>query len=453
MARRRALAAAVVAGAVLALLAALAFVPFDATALGRAVLARAAAATGVSLTAREFHLRPAAGLAIDGLEGSATFTGGRASVAVERLVLDHRLWRLLLGELVVDRLVLHRPRIRLVEARVDGRAARPGTAGGAGAAGLGRLALRVSRIDVEDGTIELQALGEPRPVVVSGLDLSLREVTFDAGRPTALSGLGGAGELRVEQVAFARSRASDVRGSLRLGGGRLSTGPVRFQTPQGPFEATLDAQLEKLPFAYTLSLRGQPLDLGAMMAGGAAGAGPAAIELDGRGAGAEAAGLIGRGVLRLEAGQLPATPLLRALERTLGRTRLVGARYEATEAPFRVEGGRVLLDDLRLRTEQVGLDVAGWASLDGPLHLRLSIHTPRAGLVVEGVAKGALDLMTDVQGQVVLPLEVTGTQQQPRVRPDASALAAQARRGGARTLLEKAGRGLGGLLGRKPPER
>ena len=77
--------------------------------------------------------------------------------------------------------------------------------------------------------------------------------------------------------------------------------------------------------------------------------------LDARRLGAEATGLSGRGVLRLEAGALPDTPLLKAVERALGRACLAGARSEATEAPFRVEGGRVLLDGLRLGTEQVGL--------------------------------------------------------------------------------------------------
>jgi hypothetical protein len=457
MARRRAVTAVWLAAAAAALVLLLALVRFDADTLGRAVLARASAATGVTLTARRFRMRTLSGLAIEGIEGKATFRGGRGTVAIERLVLDHRLWRLLLGEVVVDRLIVERPHIRLEETRAPERGARsaPGPAAGP-AASLGRLALRVSRIDVEDGAIELAALGQPRPTVLRGFALALRDVAFDAARGAALAGLSGAGELRVEEVAFARTRARDVRGALRLGGGRLSTGAIRFQTPQGPFEATLDAQLDRLPFTYTLALAGEPLDLGSLItvsARGSGGPGEAALRLDGRGVGTEATGLTGRGVLRLEKGELPATPLLAAVERVLGRTRLVGAPYEATEAPFRVEGGRVWLDDLRLRTEQVGVDVAGWASLDGPLELALAVHAPRAGLAVEGVAAGALDLMTDDQGRVVVPLAVVGTQQQPRVRPDLGKVAETARRGGARTLLEKAGRGLGGLLRGKDKER
>jgi AsmA-like protein len=449
---RRHLTAAVAVGAALALLGAAALVSFDASTLGRAVLQRGAAVLGGTLTARSFRLRPLTGLSLEGLEGSLAFTGGTATVSVERLVLDHRLGRLLLGELAVDRLVLQRPRVRLVESTSEARVARPRPA----AAGLGPLALRISRIDVEDGTLELQAPGQARPMVVSGFSLKLRDVAFDGRAAAALAGLSGAGEVRAARVAFARSDATDVSGSVRVGGGRLSTGAVRFQTPQGPFQATLDARLDKLPLSYTLALRGEPLNVGSMMTVSSAGTpgapGAGALQLDARGVGTEATGLVGRGVLRLSAGTLPATPLLQGVERALGRTRLVGAAYEATEAPFRIEGGRVLLDDFQLRTGHVGLDVAGWASLQGPLELTLAIHAPREGLTVEGVAAGALDLMTDDQGRVVVPLKVVGTQEQPRVRPDVAALAAQARRGGARTLLEKAGRGLGGLLRRKPRE-
>jgi hypothetical protein len=445
MARSRA-ALLLAAGAVVLLIAAAALFSFDASRLGRAVLERAAAATGATLTAHEVRLRLLTGLTLEGVEGSAAFDGGRATIALDRLVLDHSLWRLALGQLVVDRLLIERPHVRLVETR---RTPAPASAPATAAAALGPLSLRVSRVDVEDGTIELKALAEPQPVVLRGFDLRLREITLDRAAGPALAGLGGAGEVEIAEIAFPRTRAAELSGALRVGGGRLSTGPVRFTTPHGPFEATLDARLERLPFTYTLALRGDPLDLSTMIAAGegqAARAGHATLQLQGTGVGSEAAGLTGRGTVRLGGGELPATPLLRAIEAVIGRTRLVGAPYEPTEAAFRVERGRVLLDELQIRAPPVGLDVAGWASLQGPLELTLAVHTPREGISVAGMAREALDLMTDDQGRIVVPLKVTGTQQAPQVRPDAAALAATARRSGARRLLEEAGRGLGGLL-------
>jgi len=427
-------------------LAALSFVEFDATRLGRAVLEQAGAVTGAKLGARAFRLRPVTGLVLEDVEASASFTGGTAAVTIERLVLDHRLRRLLVGEVAVDRLVLRRPRIRLTETQASRPVPKP-PPGASAAASVAGLALRVSRIDVQDGTIELQAPGQPRPVVVKGLELRLRDVALEPGRTPMLSALSGVGDVRVAEVAFAKSRALDLRGSVRVGGGRLKTDTVRFRTDQGPFEATLEADLVRLPLTYALSLHGDPLDMTAIT--GARGFGAGALRLDARGVGPEAEGLEGRGDLRLQAGTLPAAPVLRAVEQLLGRTGLIGARYQAADAPFRIERGRVILDGFKLQTDLVGMDASGWASLAGPMELVLAIHTPRQGLTVRGVGSEALDVLTDEQGRVVVPLKVTGTPEAPKVAPDMAALGAQARRAGARTLIEK---GLSGLLRRKPQE-
>jgi hypothetical protein len=98
------------------------------------------------------------------------------------------------------------------------------------------------------------------------------------------------------------------------------------------------------------------------------------------------------------------------------------------------------------------MDAAGWASLAGPMELELAVHTPRQGLAVAGVASDALDLLTDDQGRVVLPLKVTGTPEAPKVGPDLAALGAQARHAGIRALIEKKGPSLGDLFRRKPKD-
>jgi len=444
---RRAVIAGTAAAGVLLALSALAFVEFDATRLGRAVLERAGAVTGARLTARAFRLRPITGLVLEDVDAAASFTGGSASVTIDRLVLDHRLRRLLVGEVAVDRVVLRRPRIRLVEAP-SSRAAAKAPPASAAAASVAGLALRISRIDVEDGTIELQAPGQTRPVVVKGLELRLRDVALEPGQTPVLTALSGVGDVRVAEVVFARSRALDLRGSVRVGGGRLKTDTVRFRTDEGPFEATLEADLGRLPLSYALSVHGDPLDMATIT--GARGFGAGTLQFAARGVGPEAEGLEGRGSLRLRAGTLPAAPVLSAVEQLLGRSGLVGARYAATEAPFRVEHGRVILDGFRLQTDIVALDAAGWASLAGPMQLTLAVQTPRQGLTVAGVASDALDLLTDEHGRVVLPLRVTGTPEAPKVAPDMAALGAQATRAGTHALIEK---GVGALFRRKPPPK
>src|SRR5437868_1088238 len=113
--RRRRVALAAVAVAAAGVAGAALFMELDATALGRAVLERAGTAIGGTLSARSIRMRPLSGLVLQGVEASSSFTGGRATASIDRLVLDHRLLRLLGGEIAVDRLLLQRPKVRLVE--------------------------------------------------------------------------------------------------------------------------------------------------------------------------------------------------------------------------------------------------------------------------------------------------------------------------------------------------
>ena len=232
--RRWSVAAAVVAGLAL-LLVVLSFAEFDATRLGRAVLEQAGAVTGAKLTARAFRLRPITGLVLEDVEAAASFTGGNAAVTIDRLVLDHRLRRLLVGEVAVDRLVLRRPHIRLTETQAS-RPAPKTPPGSSAAASVAGLALRVSRIDVEDGTIELQAPGQPRPVVVKGLELRLRDVALEPGRTPVLSALSGVGDVRVAEVVSALGYTDcTARGPA----------PCRLRLPSG-------AVLPELPTTHSI---------------------------------------------------------------------------------------------------------------------------------------------------------------------------------------------------------
>jgi hypothetical protein len=415
--------------------------------MGRAVLERAGAALGAKATARGFRLGLLKGLTLEGVEASSDLQGGRYELALEKLIFRHRLLPLLAGRLSVERIVLQRPHLRLME--TAGAPAHRRAPVAAAPALPAALNLHVSEAQVRDGSLELRSRDLPSPVMVAGLDLRLRELALDPARGPFLAGLAGEGEIAIDSIAFARTRVREVTGRLRLRDGRLETEGVRFTTEEGRFEATLVARLERLPLAYSLVLTGNPLDLNvASGAGKGGGFGPALLDLKGEGVGAESSGLSGSGLLKLDGGALPAAPLLKAIEAALGRTHLVGARYRATEAPFRIERGRVLFQGFRLESDQVGLEAGGMISLQGPIDVAVAVRTPRQGLSLGGVSADLLDALTDEAGFVRLPLRVTGSQERPRVAPDLGALAAQARQGGARVLMRKAGDKLKGLLSR-----
>jgi hypothetical protein len=257
--------------------------------------------------------------------------------------------------------------------------------------------------------------------------------------------------VKIAEIALARTRVRAVAGTLRLEKGRVASDDVRFQTEEGPFTASWSADLRTLPFTYALAIDGAPLDLSTALGptSGSGRLGPARLRLDGRGVGPEARGLKGKGVLRLDAGTLPSTPLLVALEQAIGRTRLVGSSYRAGETPFRVADGRVSFEDFRLDTDAAGIVAGGWTSLDGPLDLTVAVRTPRSQVRIAQVPDTVLEALTDTEGNVRIPFRVTGTRERPRIVPDVGDLLAQARAGGVRALAGQARDRLRDLL-RKP---
>jgi hypothetical protein len=423
----------------------LALAEFSSPELGRALLDRAGAATGVRLEAAEFHLSILRGLSLGRVRAVGTYPGGRYDLTVDKIVFQHRLLPLLAGRLTVDRIRIERPRAVLIEAE------RATPAPGAAAAGMAAvavpIALHVVEAVIDNGRVELQARGRA-PITVSGLDVRLRDLALGAGDGNALGRLSASGDFKAEEIALPVTRAREAEGSLRLAAGHLDVDGLRFRTDEGRFQTRLSADLNRLPFSYTLAVEGRPLDINALAGatGKGGGFGPAHLTLEAGGVGPEPAGLTGKGVLRLEAGTLPSTPLLVAIERALGRTGLSGVHYQASETPFRVEHGRVIVDRFRLDSDAVGLEASGWSSLEGPLELSVAVRTPRPEVRIPELPPAVLDALVDQEGWVRIPLRVTGTRVAPRVSPDVAALLADARREGGKALANRAAEKLKGLL-------
>jgi uncharacterized protein involved in outer membrane biogenesis len=437
------------AGAVVAVVAAAALglaltLEFESPRLGRAALDRVAAATGARVSAQRFRLRPLRGLVLQGVEARRALDGAQVTATVEELVFDHRLLSLLRRRLEVDRIVVKKPAVRMVEER-GARAPRLAPSGLLAATAL---ALHVSSVDVRDGTVEMMS-GRRVAARLSGLDLELRDLELPA--TAGLAGLRGRGRLRVDELRAGTGAARSLAGDFRIEGGELRTESLRFALDAGGFAGTVAAPLGRVPTRYEVSLASDRLDLNALAGMGKDGRlGPARVSLRARGQGAGTESLEGRGTLTLEAGTLPSTPLFQAVDAVLGARRFVGARYRATTAPFRLARGRVWLDGLRVEGDGFASEVTGSVAFAGSLDLGVAVRTPRSGLAARAVPVAVLDAMTGADGQVLVALRVTGTQAAPRITPDAGAMAAQARDAGTRRLAERAGRALGGLFRRTP---
>lgn len=432
-----AVAALVAAG----MLAAALFLEFDSPRMGQAALARIGSALGARVEARAFRFRLIRGLALEGLTATSDLAGGHWTLTTEALVLDHRLWPLLRGRVEIERIILRRPHLRF-EPGPSGVAA---PARAAALPGAAALALRVVEARMDDGTVEVVTPGRP-PFTITKLDFKMRDVAL-AG--TALSSLTAEGRATADSIRFARTEATKVEADFKVQGGAFSADPIRFRTKEGRFQSRLRARVDRLPLTYSIDLGGDPIDLN-VMAGLApdAGLGPARLRFTGQGSGAGAASLRGQGSLHMDAGRLPASPLLQRVQGVLAAP-LVGARYEASDTPFRLYEGRVDFDSFRFRADRYSLEMRGWMLLSGPLSLTASARAPRDQVRVAGVPPTVLDTLVDAEGYVVVPLLVTGTQKDPVVRPDVGALTAEATRGAGAVAARKAGEGLLGWLRRR----
>lgn len=451
-----------VAGSVLLLILALGvlaafLVEFDSPELGRRVLSKASAATGVELAAEEFRLNLRRGLVLHGVTAAGRRSGGAYQVAVDELVFEHEWLPLLKGTVAIARVRVERPRIEVSTTRSARPRSVPSKRNEQESPSRGEeangedeevasggpsfsLVVEVSEIIVNDGAVSLRQEasdgGDAKEVTLRGLNVDIRDLVFAPGAVSPLHGFSGKGRLTVTEAELDETRVRDLEARMDAAQGRFQLSELGLVSDEGTFRGTATVDFNTVPFVYELSLEGDPLDVNELagMADESFGAGR--LRFDARGFGSDSKNLQGKGVLKLDAGALPSHPVLAKAEQTLGRTGLVGSSYRATEAPFEIQNNRVFIEDFVFESAQAGLGLNGWLSLDGPLALELVVKTPREGLKIKEVPEQVLDVLTDDEGWVVVPMLVSGTREKPQVRPDVKALVTRARQG-TKKLLEQ----------------
>jgi uncharacterized protein involved in outer membrane biogenesis len=432
------------------------FRTYDSPELGQALLEQVSQDSGVELSATSFRLSLLSGLVLGGVTGSSQAPGRQFDLTLDHLVFEHRLLPLLSGTVAIDRVVLERPQIVLVEspeavAKEDAQREpkEPKSDQAPAAAETAGLALKVKEIRVEEATIVLKTAGVEGETRIEGLDFLMEQLAFDP-QTGSLAALSAQGELSIREVSLDTLRITETSGRFQLADARFVVPELTCKTPYGPFGANLEVDFSAVPFCYAFSGRGDPLDVNRML-GATEGFGPASVAVEAEGAGPEPRDLTGNGRVSLAQGRFPAMEMLSRIDQALGKTAVVGGRYEATEATFKLKNNVVTLAPFRFTSDIARLDLEGWANLEGPLDLKLAVATPREGLRVEGVGSRTLDLLADDAGWVAVPMGVSGTLEEPKVRPDVKALASQAGRGAKREVKKKATESLRGLLGGKKP--
>jgi len=160
------------------------------------------------------------------------------------------------------------------------------------------------------------------------------------------------------------------------------------------------------------------------------------------------------GDLALREGRLSGQPLQMQLADYLQAPDLGQLRVEDWLQPFRVEGGRLVLDGMSLRAGDLAIEGRGWQALDGSLALDLDLLVPpryARALRDELPPEASALLLGGEAERVLLPVRVTGTQTSPRFQLDAARLTAAAQQR-LRERVQEEGDRLRDDLGRRAGE-
>jgi hypothetical protein len=423
---------------------------WDSPELGQALLDKVSAATGIQMKAEGFRLNLLKGLVLDKVEARSSEEGRELTFNLDRLVFEHRLLPLLSGTVAIDRILLEKPRFDVVQSKAKGSSSpevdTPGGEAGSAGGGVG-LALDVKQIQIEDGSLSVKNPEGVEKTRVEGLDLEMRNVAFDP-EAASLAALSAEGTLGIREMVFDTMELTETQGNFQLAEAIFVIPELTFSMPHAKFTAGAKLDFQRAPFTYAMNAKGEPMDVNRMV-GAKEGFGPASLHLEVQGAGPETKDLKAEGLLALQEGRFPAAPMFARIDTALGKKAVVGSPYQATEVSLRIANDRVLLAPFRFESGDARLDLQGTMELAGSIDFDLSLATPREGVQIEGVGSNVLDLLADNEGWVPVPIDITGTLQDPRIRPDVKALASQAGHGVKREVTEKATDALKGLLKKK----
>ncbi|HXV65352.1 MAG TPA: hypothetical protein VEK15_31950 [Vicinamibacteria bacterium] len=418
---------------------------WDAPELGRKILAKAGEATGATITASGFRFNLFRGVILENVEASSAREGREMSATLDRLVLEHRVGPLLSGTVAINQVVLEQPKIEIVEWDVPGESPPPeesskspaseGTQTGSGM-DEGGLALDVKEVRLEDGVFVLRRRDAEGLTRVEGLDLRIRNFSYQPG-PGFLASLAAEGDLGIGKVMLNHFELREIASVFRLARARFEMPELSLTTDYGDFATDAEIDFNPTPYAYRFSARGPSIDVNRCV-GASSGFGPASVELDIAGEGPDPKAVVADGVASLSAGTFPDASVFRQIDEALGKDVVVGSPYKATQASFRLENGVVSLAPFQFEAERLLMAVQGTASLDGPIDFDLSVATDREGIQIDGVGGNVLDVLSDDNGWVPIPIHISGTTEDPRVRPDGGALVAQAGSGLKREAKEAA---------------
>lgn len=379
---------------------ALGWVGFPVPGLGRSLADEARHQLGIELVEGQLWFRLGEGLVLEDAEAVAETEGRRYRAELPRVRFGHRPRALLTGVIALDRIVFEDPSLQLMETDTP---AEDGTTPQAASTtpASGWLRFEIDEVILTNATLSLQQGSAPAQTRITATDVRLDDIHLtEAGRRRgSLLAVEGSGELDAARGRFGDVDLTDIRSEIYLHEGKVSLSLLNFESEFAPFVAEMRVELEKSPFGYTVSSRGEPFDVAPFLAADPGAFQEASLLLEMFGRGPTRDGFRAQGGVTLPAGELPRVPILQAVNETAGRELFrPGDHFEDTVAVVRVRDGYVLFQTFDLVAERATATIRGRAYLDGKLELEVDVLDTAGGEPASAISV----TVTGTTGQPIL---------------------------------------------------
>lgn len=289
------------------------------------------------------------------------------------------------------------------------------------------LELSADPITDEDLPAFLALIGAARPEVLRLAMPAAVAATVRMDRGSAA--LSGTGTIRAPKVIVDPVRLQEVESPFTLEGSRLSFAPARFTLYDGTHEGRVDADLAPTPPRWTMDSRLTGLDAGAFL-DTLTGSdqrldGTASIDAAFAGAVGKPLAQTVRGRARIDVanGVLRGFPLLAAVNQMVRVAEQAGpdTRFARLSATLDVSSGAATTDDLVLEMDQLRVEAAGRIGADRSVDLRGVATLSRQRAADAVVRARELARLRNADGEMALPLAITGTLDAPSFEIDVAA--------------------------------
>ncbi len=392
---------------------------------------------GLPLSVRSTFYTPWDGIRLRGLVVPDMENAGVNFLEASEFQVVFKLWPLLHREFVVSRLALKQA-VLTWRQNADGQWRLPRRPEEAVPAPGGTPAAATAPTATPAAVVESTPPAPAAPafnVRVDGMEVERSRILFenrdgwpllDADGITAnaevLPNGGAKGQASIPEAVLAGMLvARDLRSGFRLADGLLTFPDIRCDVAGGQLtgRGSIAARAEGSPYDWALQLAG--FQLAALKLpvsfGGTAMEGVLSADFALQGRNAPQRQIRGRMELAVEGGRLVPSAYLQGLGQALGIRELQGMNFSEARATLRLEDDLIHVEPLRLRAEELTVEMTGPVTRTGALDLQARLMlSPAVAARLRSITGRELPLTTDeaLPGFRELPFRVTGTLEAPQ---------------------------------------